>query len=571
MSVYMPLSAKAQVDTVTLNQLDGYLSKASGNVKIYLKDWVVYSVWTVHFGDSSFVANDYTSPGFPRQFSGSDSTESIFDKYPDLRIDLELEEIVAEQINWGRIEGKSLASIKFPDNMKYIGVYYRKDDVDHEMPQKRIMISHCPNLKEIILPKKLKFWSGVYDCKSLENVDVPEGTEMVSGFGDCNSLKTVNFPKSLKYSVGFNNCPSLVSVTLPDSIADSDGLDYVCFANCTSLESVTLPKNITGLGYYTFDEFYASDLEFSDLPFSNCKSLKSIEIPEGVEYIGVNAFWGCSSLTSIKLPSSLKKIANHAFANCTSLQEVILPEGLKEIGEFAFEGCTDLRKITIPAGVDTIGRGAFWACKALKNGGNPNRITVSGREMEYWDDDIVCDKFGNEIPISKFLSFSSLKSITIPDNVYYIDAEAFNGCASLSKVKIHDGITFKYNADKDYGHGSSFGYCINLKTVDLGKNIHNINGFGGFLYAETIVLRDEEFLDFEALWGEVKVYTIVDLDGDEVSKSVFLPGSVNPNCKIYVKKDLVQKYKDRMAEVNKNYDPKEKLNYKFLPLDEYKE
>lgn len=575
MAMCMPISSHAQVDTLSINQLDEYLSKAKGNVRIYLKDWVEYNKDLAADGDSIYYVEDRNfaqiSSLLGNQYTyENDTVYSVFNKYPTPRVELELAETSAENIYGGMIEGKALASVKFPDNIKIFGVTYEQFGTKLEAPLARIQISNCQNLKKIVLPKKLEYLGGIDNCPSLEELEVPEGTLYFGGVMDCKSLKTIKLPKSLKYASNISMCPSLASVNLPESIIEGDALPDIYLSGCTSLESVTLPKNITRLGEYSFDDFDTRTIEYGYLPFANCKSLKSIEIPEGVEIIGASAFWGCTSLQSVKLPSSLKKIANHAFANCASLQEIVLPEGLKVIGSFAFEGCGNLKKINIPAGVDSIGNGVFWACKALKNGSDPNKITVGGHEMDYWDNEITCDMFGSEIPVSAFNGFSSLQSVTIPDNVARIDAEAFYNCASLSKVKFHDGISFNFDGNEDYEHYSPFGGCINLKTVDFGKNIKNLDGFGGWYYAETIIIRDDKLQECEALWGSGIKVTIEDLEGKEVTKLVYSSANTNYHCTIYVKKNLIPKYQKYMAKINKKYDLREKLNYKFLPLESYK-
>lgn len=568
-------NAAAQVDTVSLQQLDAYLSKASGNIKIYLKDWATYDHKLVAFNDSVYEVEDYSEPRFSSVFSGYDGYGderriSIFDKYPDLRISLELEPLLSESITFGTLEGKSLVSVKFPDNFTNLGVSYRPDDIDHEMPMGFSFLAKCENLKEVILPKSLKRFGGIKECQSLEKIQFPEGMEFFCGVIDCESLKEIKLPKSLRYFGFFENCPSLTAIALPDSIIEGEFFPVPFFAGCSSLQSVNLPRNMTKLGTYTFDLDDNSSLVNGYSTFFGCKSLKTIEIPDGVKYIGECTFMGCTSLTSIKLPASVKKIGKHAFANCTSLQEIVLPDGLEEIGEFAFNGCSSLKKINIPSGVkpESIGRGAFWACKALKNDNKPNMIAVCGREMDYYDNEIVCNMFGSEIPKKAFENFSSLKSLTIPDNVSAINMGAFANCVSLKKIKLHDGIQILSDESDDY---LAFQNCTSLKTVDFGKNFKGYDNFGSWQFVDTVVFRDDEFQESSQLWGELRSFTVFDLDGNESEKVVLIPALTNPDLKVYVKKELLDAYKAYMDKLNSYPSYTTKINYQFLPLDSYKE
>lgn len=484
---------------------------------------------------------------------------------------------------------KNLKSIKIESGAERLGISY----IDDGSARARSFIWNCPNLTTIEIEEGPKMLGGFPDLPSLENIKLPESLEYLYGMGGCPKLKNIKLPANLKpinregkrVFQNFYDCKSLQSVEIPEGV---EVIEEFTFSNCESLKTIKLPSSVkeikTSIEYgYGFGYHFTS-------PFMNCKSLTSFEIPEGMEEIPDYLFWNCTSLKSVKIPASVKRVNSHAFANCKSLTKIVLPQNLEEIGDFAFEGCDKLKSITIPASVKTIGKGAFWACKTLKKDQDPYKITVSGRTFDYYPENVVCDQFKDTLPCRYFENFTAMKSIVIPDNIQAIGYNALSGCSSLSSIvwpKEWSSYVSREDEDNDYVDAPSYAPIIdcspNLKTIDRLRNISDDQK----KFIDTLLFEIDycpEYGDgrrrdhiFRELFYKLE-YTYGEGEEEFVIQE---PSYLNPYAKIYVRDELVQKYKDLMAEVNKEFlenaeklyyeiDEGRLLHYEFLPLSQYR-
>ena len=98
----------------------------------------------------------------------------------------------------------------------------------------------------------------------------------------------------------------------------------------------------------------------------------------------------CDSIVSIKWPDEITSIGVRTFSGCGKLAQVELPNGLKEIGEGVFGGCKNLKSISLPDTLQTIGASAFQE--------------------------------------------TGLVTLTIPEEVTFINVDAFFFCENLHEV-----------------------------------------------------------------------------------------------------------------------------------------
>ena len=115
-----------------------------------------------------------------------------------------------------------------------------------------------------------------------------------------------------------------------------------------------------------------------------------------------------------------------------------------EIRDNAFYECDTLKNITIPATVEKIGHHAFYACSALES------IVIPD----------------SEIGMGCFCGNSSLKSVTISENIIQLPESCFRSCTTLKNIVIPQNVT-------DIGD-FCFSGCTSLSNVSLGEKVHNI-------------------------------------------------------------------------------------------------
>lgn len=172
------------------------------------------------------------------------------------------------------------------------------------------------------------------------------------------------------------------------------------FKNCSSLESVSIPASVTSIG---------------DSAFANCVSLVSVTISSASTAIGYYAFDGCTSLKSITIPSS--KIGYASFRNCTALESINLLDSVQSVGRYAFEGTAWLK--SQPSGVVTLGKVVY-------------SYTGNGDEALIPDGMLCIADYA--------FAEADVKSVIIPDSLYYIGLYAFYGCSELIYLSVPESV-----------------------------------------------------------------------------------------------------------------------------------
>ena len=152
--------------------------------------------------------------------------------------------------------------------------------------------------------------------------------------------------------------------------------------------------------------------------------------------------------------SNLRSIGDYAFMSCTKLESVEIPSSVKYLGQGIFEADRKLTSVTFQTknvtsgdkvfkGVDilTIRNFTFWMCTALQTLYLPDGIVfiegqTSGAAMQYMTG-LINLRLPNTLERvgPHFLcSAQSLRTLTIPASVTYLDGACFHGCESLESV-----------------------------------------------------------------------------------------------------------------------------------------
>ena len=356
-----------------------------------------------------------------------------------------------------------LVSVSLPDTLPEIGEYAFRG---------------CAALTAISLPTGLeKLQRGAFQDSGLLSVEIPAGVTMVSSnvFNGCVSLVSAVFKG--QHGIGgniFNGCVRLESVQLP---ANLQTLPFQAFYHCNSLQSITIPATVTTVYGAVFEGCtaltrvdYAGTLgAWMGIAFTNAASNPLSHA--GALYIeNVNVTAGI-----LTVPADVTSVGAYSFYGCTAITGVVIPEGVTDIGAAAFENCTGLTSISFNAtAMNALSEDTFSAAGAAGEG-----IAVTFGESVTKVPEKLFAHYGAEDKSSP-----KIKSVSFAANsaCLYINSGAFANCVTLSSVTLPEGLK-RINADAFYNNdalvsvnipasmtyigGSAFASCATLKTVSF--------------------------------------------------------------------------------------------------------
>ena len=378
-------------------------------------------------------------------------------------------------------------------------------------------------------------------CSSLTSLTIGESVTSIGykAFGGCSSLTSVTIPNSVT-NIGaeaFLNCSKLTKTNYTGDIAGWCNIEFGdiyanpmyyshnFYINDQEIKDLVIPNSVTSIGNYAFYECSGltsvtigkSVTSIGDYAFRGCSGLTSVTIPNSVTSIGDYAFRGCSGLTSVTIGNGVTSIGNSAFSSCSALTSVTIGKSVTSIGDYAFRGCSGLTSVTIPNSVTSIGAEAFKSCIFTKDN-FINHSTLDAETNNYWgaiigDTEIDGLLIRNDTVID---CRPSLTSVTIPNSVTSIGAEAFSGCYSLTSLTIGESVTSI--GDKAFLNCSSltsvtipnsvtsigeraFYRCSSLTSVTIPNNVTSIGdeAFSNCSVLESIVWNAKNCADASSL------------------------------------------------------------------------
>lgn len=155
--------------------------------------------------------------------------------------------------------------------------------------------------------------------------------------------------------------------------------------------------------------------------------------------------------------SNLESIGDYAFMSCKMLTDVDIPFSVKYMGQGIFEMDSKLKNVNFQTGkielngntynegvqFNTIRMFTFWKCTAMETLILPDGITdiegqQAGAALQYMTSltNLSLPNTLERIGPHFLCCASSLKTLTIPNSVTYIDGASFHGCESLESVYI---------------------------------------------------------------------------------------------------------------------------------------
>lgn len=155
--------------------------------------------------------------------------------------------------------------------------------------------------------------------------------------------------------------------------------------------------------------------------------------------------------------SNLESIGDYAFMSCKMLTDVDIPFSVRYMGQGIFEMDSKLKNVNFQTGkielngntynegvqFNTIRMFTFWKCTAMETLILPDGITdiegqQAGAALQYMTSltNLSLPNTLERIGPHFLCCASSLKTLTIPNSVTYIDGASFHGCESLKSVYI---------------------------------------------------------------------------------------------------------------------------------------
>ena len=197
---------------------------------------------------------------------------------------------------------------------------------------------------------------------------------------------------------------------------------------------------------------------------------------------------------------AVEEISEGAFQLNDDLNSLTIQDGLSTIGANAFSTCNSLKTVIIPKSVTYIDPSAFQSCAGLTqlvvDVNNPVYMSVGNCIIKIAERSIIIGCTGSTITSrtngnKEFVATSiganafygsGITEINIPDNILFIDTNAFHACRLLSAVTGLEGITAI--------SASTFSGCESLKTIELPEGITEIgqNAFDDCSALESVTI-----------------------------------------------------------------------------------
>lgn len=204
-------------------------------------------------------------------------------------------------------------------------------------------------------------------------------------------------------------------------------------------EFVTVPEGVTAIWEFAFKTTPVKRLVLpSTLLSMDAHALDGCEVEfkeyegglylgrEGNDYFVLYGAVDGANLQLLQVHPQTEIIASGAFEGCKKLSKVILPDGIIHLGSYTFFE-SGLEEINLPESVESIGAGCFADC--------------------------------------------FIKCVTLPKKVTELNDCVFGGCACLTEVNLHGGVTRVGLY--------AFEECFSLESIDLGGGVTEI-GVGAF-------------------------------------------------------------------------------------------
>lgn len=231
-------------------------------------------------------------------------------------------------------------------------------------------------------------------------------------------------------------------------------------------------------------ELTEDDYDKNKIPSMNT-TVKSVVIPDGVEEIQKFAFYNCTGLEKVVIPDSVKFIREYAFSKDESLNDINL-SNIQVIGREAFKGCENLRTVDLSK-IYAIGASGFEGCTALEYA-DLSTLRNTGEKAFKDCTALTSVKLSENTKLApKMFACSGLISVDIYEKIK-IPEFCFAQCENLVTVTLHNNM--------EYIDKGAFCECPKLKNFNIKGTINQIGeqALYNTLGLETITLPNNEVI-----------------------------------------------------------------------------
>ncbi len=285
---------------------------------------------------------------------------------------------------------------------------------------------------------------------NIRSVTISEGVTSIGNYAfiDCKEITKVIIPESVTNigSCAFMYCSGIKELTMPVSakIANS----YTTFSGCYSIEKLTLTAGTGVMQNYSTSSSSSSYTYYQHTPWYESRArLNEIIIEDGVTIIGNNAFYEAYGAESVRIPASVTTIGNSAFKSTYGdLSDVYYNSTEEEWNKILIGSENEqLTSATLhtAAALGTCGDNLNWVLY------DTGRLEINGTgAMTSWSaagktpwfnyrteiNEIIIGNGVTTIGKYAFYSCTAQKSVTIPDSVTTIEANAFGNSRNITEI-----------------------------------------------------------------------------------------------------------------------------------------
>lgn len=387
--------------------------------------------------------------------------------------------------------------------------------------------------------------------KSGTDFTIPESVTSIENyaFEGCSGTLTI-LCNSVPGGTSETNCPTkngwLYGAAFSNIIIKSSSIGLYAFYEMTSIKDITLDPKENQIGY-------KAKLTIEDGAFGMCTGITEVNIPAVLTLDIQGAFYGCSNIKNFTgycatedgkyviskngtlmaavsadthiIPSSVINIGTSVFKKDV-ISEVVLPEGLCQIWGNAFSQ-SEITSINIPSTVNYIQPSTFGVVHSvdIANIDQWCRMTAYSKNLIGSDTLVRC----NGEPITSvtipddveylesnaFSNFSELKTVIFPDAIDTIGSSAFYNCKSLESISIPEDHGIRIN-------NSAFMSCSSLSSpIVLTACVLGYYAFAECKSLLEVRFKDSISFDYQVFSNSENMNVFIECNVSQMDTSVF--------------------------------------------------